>query len=100
METVPAVLLLVAFVAANLPFVSPRVLLVGPRKRGHALHWELVTLALMAALVVAGGMAWEASIGQRSPQPWEFYAAIGGLFVTLGFPGFVWRHLRRRSGAE
>jgi len=93
------VLLALALVAANLPFLSPRVLLVGPRKQGSALAWELVTLLLMAALVIAGGMAWEARIGQRSPQPWEFYAAFAGLFITLGFPGFVWRHLRRRHPA-
>ena len=95
MDTSAAVLLALAFVAANLPFLSPRILLVGPRKQGHALGWELVTLLLMAALVIGGGMAWEARIGQRSPQPWEFYGAFAGLFITLGFPGFVWRHLRR-----
>lgn len=92
----PAILLVLAFVAANLPFLSPRILVVGPRKRGNALGWEFTGLLLMAALVIAGGMAWEQFIGQRSPQPWEFYAGFAGLFVTLGFPGFVWRHLRRQ----
>lgn len=91
-----AILLLLAFVAANLPFLSPRVLLVGPRKHGHALGWELAGLLMMWAAVLGGGMAWEAHVGQRSPQPWEFYAASAGLFITLAFPGFVWRHLRRR----
>jgi hypothetical protein len=94
------VVLLAAFVAANLPFLSPRVLIVGPRKQGSALGWELVGVLLMAALVIGGGMAWEAHVGQHSPQEWEFYAAFGGLFVTLAFPGFVWRHLRRRRPAE
>jgi hypothetical protein len=99
MNAAPVVLLVVAFIAANLPFVSPRVLIVGPRKRGHALGWELIGLLLMAALVIGGGMAWEARIGQRAPQEWEFYAAFAGLFITLAFPGFVWRHLRRRRPA-
>jgi hypothetical protein len=45
-------------------------------------------------------MAWESRIGQRSPQEWEFYAAFAGLFITLAFPGFVWRHLRRRRPGE
>ena len=31
-----------------------------------------------------------------APQRWEFYAALGFLFLTLAFPGFVWRYLRRR----
>jgi ligand-binding SRPBCC domain-containing protein len=100
MGAFPYLLLALGFVAANLPFLSPRVLIVGPRKRGRALGWELVALMMMAAFVIAGGMAWESRIGQRSPQEWEFYAAFAGLFITLAFPGFVWRHLRRRRPGE
>jgi hypothetical protein len=37
------------------------------------------------------------SSGQRQPQGWEFYAALASLFITLAFPGFVWRYLKRRS---
>ncbi len=95
-----ALLLLVAFVAANLPFLSPRILVVGPRKRGSALGWEFAGLALMWGLVIAGGTAWEAHVGQRAPQPWEFYAGFAALFVTLAFPGFTWRHLRRHPAHE
>ena len=42
----------------------------------------------------------ESSIGQRSPQGWEFYAAGACLFITLASPGFVWRYLRRRVHDE
>ena len=42
------------------------------------------------------GFALEARIGQRQAQGWEFYAALGCLFLTFAFPGFVWRYLRRR----
>ena len=36
--------------------------------------------------------------GQNAPQGWEFYAITGTLFVTLAFPGFIYRYLVRRRG--
>ncbi|HCL87750.1 MAG TPA: DUF2818 domain-containing protein, partial [Comamonadaceae bacterium] len=41
----------------------------------------------------------EQRAGQIAPQNWEFYAVTGALFVTLSFPGFVYRYLVRRKGA-
>jgi hypothetical protein len=35
--------------------------------------------------------------GQIASQGWEFYAITGTLFLTLAFPGFVWRYLVKRS---
>lgn len=84
-----------AIVAANLPYFSERVLLVGPRRGPKAAWWRVAEIVLMAALTFGLGSALEARIGQRHPQGWEFYAAAACLFVTLGFPGFVWRYLRR-----
>jgi hypothetical protein len=87
--------LAVAVLAANLPYFNERLLLVGPRRAPKAVWWRLLELLLMAALVFALGSALETQIGQRHPQGWEFYAAGVCLFITLGFPGFVWRYLRR-----
>ena len=87
--------LAVAVVAANLPYFNERLLLIGPRRAPKAAWWRLLELLLMAVLVFALGSALEARIGQRQPQGWEFYAAGACLFITLGFPGFVWRYLRR-----
>lgn len=87
--------LLVAVIAANLPYFSERLLLVGPRRASKPAGWRLLELVLMAALVFAIGSLLEARIGRRHAQGWEFYAAASCLFVTLGFPGFVWRYLRR-----
>jgi hypothetical protein len=42
--------------------------------------------------VGASGCCWK-SAWARSPQGWEFYAVTGALFITLAFPGFVWRYL-------
>ncbi len=88
--------LLVALCAANWPFFSERLLLVGPSLRPRkALRWRVLELLLLWLLTMGIGMALEAGLGQRHPQPWEFYAAFGFLFLTFAFPGFVWRYLRR-----
>ena len=71
--------LVVAVIAANLPFVNERL-------------FELVVFAL---LTWGLGVALEGSIGQRARQDWEFYAAGACLFLTLASPGFIWRYLRR-----
>jgi len=89
--------ILFAVVAANLPFVNERLFVVGPRRTPKAFGWRLVELVLLYGLTLALGFAVEARLGQRQPQGWEFYAAMASLFVTLAFPGFVWRYLRRRS---
>jgi hypothetical protein len=88
--------ILVSTVAANLPFVTERLFIVGPRRDPKPLAWRLLELLVLWALTLAIGFVLEARIGQRQPQGWEFYAAFGCLFLTLGFPGFVWRYLRRR----
>jgi Protein of unknown function (DUF2818) len=85
--------------AANLPFLSDRIGLVGPARRGKGMALRLFEMLCLGAIVVAIGTAFEARIGQRAPQGWEFYAVIVCLLLTLGFPGFVWRQLRRRRDA-
>ncbi|MEY4711160.1 MAG: hypothetical protein RIS88_610, partial [Pseudomonadota bacterium] len=35
-------------------------------------------------------------VGQNAPQGWEFYAVTVTLFLTLAFPGFVYRYLYQR----
>ena len=88
-------LLLLGFVAANLPFVTERVLLVGPLRAPKALGWRLLELVLLTGVTVGLGMLIEARIGQRSPQGWQFYAVALCLMLTFAFPGFTWRYLRR-----
>jgi Protein of unknown function (DUF2818) len=92
--------LAVAIVAANLPFLNERLFVVGPRTGAEkAFAWRLLELAVYAGLTWGLGSALESSIGQRSRQGWEFYAAGGCLFITLASPGFVWRYLRRRPAS-
>ena len=84
-----------AVLAANLPFLSQRILLVGPRPPKKAFFWRLLELVLLAFVTLGVGVALESRLGQRHPQGWQFYAAFACLFVTFAFPGFVWRMLRR-----
>ena len=92
--------LLLSVVAANLPFVNERLMLVGPRL--HPKHWALRLLELLVWCGVCTGLGFliESRIGQRHPQEWPFYAAVICLFLTFAFPGFVWRYLRRGRGHE
>ena len=86
-----------ALVAANLPFVSNRLLLVRVLPGQKSLAWRLLELVLLYLLVGAVALGMEHSIGQVAPQGWEFYAVTGCLFLTLAFPGFIYRYLYRRS---
>ncbi|OYT84935.1 MAG: hypothetical protein CFE46_19060 [Burkholderiales bacterium PBB6] len=89
--------LVVAIVAANLPFLTERILLIGPQRAPRkAFGWRLLELVVLGAATLGIGFVLESSIGQRAPQGWEFYWAFGFLFTTLAFPGFVWRYLRRQ----
>ncbi len=85
-----------AVVAANLPFVNERLFIVGPRRDSKSLGWRLAELVILYGATIGIGLALEARLGQIQPQGWEFYAAMASLFLTLAFPGFVWRYLRRR----
>lgn len=85
-----------ALAAANLPFLSQRWLLLGPRpQQGKPLLARLGELILLYLLVGALAFVLERRAGQVAPQGWEFYAVTGALFITFAFPGFVYRYLLR-----
>lgn len=90
------VVLLVALVAANLPFLNERlfgaVALAGGRKSLALRFAELVVLYFVAGGI---GLLFERRAGQIAPQGWEFYAVTGALFIVLAFPGFTWRYLMK-----
>ena len=88
-------LLLLAFCAANLPFLSQRLLGVVPLARGKTLAIRLAELLLLYFIVGGIGLLLEKRAGQIAPQGWEFYAVTGALFLTFAFPGFVYRHLHK-----
>jgi hypothetical protein len=61
-----------------------------------SLPWRLLELVLLYFVVGGIGLALEKHAGQIAPQGWEFYAITGTMFVTLAFPGFVYRYLLHR----
>ena len=91
----------VAFLAANLPFLNERWLLVGAQAKGAGkpFFMRLLELVLLYFLVGALALLIEQRAGQIAPQGWEFYAVTAALFVTLAVPGFVYRYLMQRKGA-
>ncbi|GBU15663.1 hypothetical protein AwPolaro_10410 [Polaromonas sp.] len=87
-----------AFLAANLPFISNRLLVFYPLKTGKNLPVRLCELLLCYFVVGGVGFYLEHRNGQIAPQGWEFYAITGTLFLTFAFPGFTYRYLfKRRS---
>jgi hypothetical protein len=89
-------LLVLAMLAANAPFANQRILLVGPQRSSKPLLWRLAELVFLYFVVGGVGLALENHSGQIAPQGWEFYAVTATMFVTLAFPGFVYRYLMHR----
>ena len=87
------IVILAALAAANLPFVNHRLLAVVPVAWPKGLAVRLAELVVMYFIVGGIGLLLEKRMGQIAPQGWEFYAVTGALFITLAFPGFIWRYL-------
>lgn len=87
-----------ALVAANLPFMNERWLVAGPVATADRkpMWGRLVELVLLYFVVGGLALLLERRAGQIYPQGWEFYAITATLFLTLAFPGFVWRYLTKR----
>lgn len=73
----------------------------GWRARNHDIKKSFfVQLIEMFVLYLGVGVlafALELNLGNRFPQTWEFYAITGSLFMVLGYPGFVFRYLMKRT---
>jgi hypothetical protein len=82
-----------ALLAANLPFISNRLLLV--YRLGASKNLAVRLAELVFWYFVVGGIALllEQRAGQIASQGWEFYAITATLFITFAFPGFVFRYL-------
>jgi hypothetical protein len=87
--------LLALIVLANLPFLTPRLFVVGPRRPERSFAWRFLELLLLGALAIGLGVFLEAQVGQRHEQGWVFYVTLLCLLLTFAFPGCAWRYLRR-----
>lgn len=89
--------ILLALLAANAPFISNRLLLVGKRCTARKpARWHVLELLVMYVAVGMVARALEGRAGQVASQGWEFYAITACLFLTLAAPGFVYRYLFKR----
>ncbi|MEK9802048.1 MAG: DUF2818 family protein [Curvibacter sp.] len=89
-------LIILALLAANLPFLNDRLLAVVPLKFPKNLAIRLLELVALYFVVGGIGLLLEQRQGRIAPQGWEFYAITAALFLTLAFPGFVYRYLYKR----
>jgi hypothetical protein len=83
-----------AFVVANLPWLSDRIFFVIEPKQGEKkaamrlLEWFV--LYLIVGLIALG---FERQVtGGNHPQEWEFYAVTLSLFTVFALPGFIYRY--------
>jgi len=93
--------ILVAFVAANLPFINQRLFAVLPRRQEKGRKgFGLQLLEWLVLYFLAGGffLLLERNAGQIYPQGWEFYVICICLILVAAFPGFIYRYMWRKDG--
>lgn len=97
MSSAIVLLLLLALLSANLPWLSERLFYAVTLKSGKHMGWRL--LELVTLYFVLGSIAYvteKKTMGQVATQHWEFYATTACLFLVLATPGFIYRYLWRR----
>lgn len=106
MPTAAAVwlLLLVAVIAANLPWLSERLMLVYQSPKRSKPAWmrflEWLLLYFLVGLLAFG--LEKKTTGEIHHQGWVFYTVTLALFLVFALPGFIYRydlkkHLDRRK---
>lgn len=88
------ILLVTALLAANLPWLSERFLLVFPTGGRDKRAWMRLFEWLCLYFIIGGlafGLETKATGGIHE-QGWEFYAVTFCLFLVFALPGFIYRH--------
>jgi hypothetical protein len=88
---------LLAVLAANVPFANQRLFAVMPLGVVKKSAWiRIAELVVLYFAVGALGFMLEARAGNRFEQGWQFYAITFCLFLVFAFPGFTFQYLVRR----
>ncbi|PTB19329.1 DUF2818 domain-containing protein [Trinickia symbiotica] len=88
---------LLAVLAANVPFANQRLFAVLPLGAVKKSAWiRIAELIVLYFAVGALGFMLEARAGNRFEQGWQFYAITFCLFLVFAFPGFTFQYLVRR----
>ena len=88
------ILILVAFAAANLPWLTERRFFLLPAGETTKPAWFCL-LEWLLLYFVAGGIALgleQKSMGGIHTQDWEFYVVTLCLFMVFALPGFIYRY--------
>ncbi len=89
--------LVLALVCANLPFLNQRIFMLvplrAPQKHGFVRVLELLVYYLLVGLAA---YFLEASNSAVAKQTWEFYPVTICIFLVFAFPGFVYCFLLKR----
>ncbi|HHO68508.1 MAG TPA: DUF2818 family protein [Gammaproteobacteria bacterium] len=86
-------LLAIAVVAANLPWLSDRLLFVKELPGGKPLWLRLLEWLLLYLVVGAIALGLERkTLGNIHEQGWEFYTVTLCLFLVFALPGFLYRY--------
>lgn len=92
-------LLLLALVAANIPFLNNRRYFFKPaidglKKSAWIRLLELIVLYFVVGLI---GLAFENKVnGQIHVQDWEFYTITFFMFVVFAVPGFIYQYTYKK----
>ena len=94
MSTAAWLLIAVALLAANLPWLSDRILFVFSPVGGVKRTWvRWVEWLLLYLLTGAFALGLEKKVrGEIYHQDWEFYAVTLCLFLVFALPGFIYRY--------
>lgn len=88
------IFLVVAFIAANLPWISDRIFGLVAMKSGKKSIWvgilEWFILYFLMGLVALG--VEKKFTSDIYSQDWEFYASTLCLFMVFALPGFIYRY--------
>ena len=87
------ILLALAIIAANLPWMSNRILFIWAPEKEKSPWIRLAEWLLLYFIV--GGIAMgleQKTLGEIHTQGWEFYAVTACLFLVFALPGFIYRH--------
>ncbi len=92
------ILLVTSIIAANLPWLTERTLLVFPPNPSGKSIWMRLLEWLILYIIMGGvaiGLEIKATGGSHS-QDWEFYWVSFFLFMIFALPGFIYRHDLKR----
>ncbi len=94
LSTAALLLVLIAFAAANLPWLSERLFFLFRPPGGEKGPW-LCLLEWLVLYFLVGGIALgleQKTFGEIHGQDWEFYVVTLCLFLVFALPGFIYRY--------